>query len=153
MTTKPVYPVIGVAAVIVNHAGEVCIAERGQEPAKGTWTFPGGKLEVGETLEAGLQREIREECNIEIEVLTPQIPLCAIEKMGLDSPNFPHHYVILDYLCRYVNGELRASSDVFACRWVSFDDLKHYTANPTTLWVADLARSTYVQYSSLPKSK
>lgn len=140
------YPILGVAAVIVNHAGQICIVQRGQEPAKGTWTFPGGKLELGETLVAGLRREIREECNIEIEILTPEIPLCVIEKIGLDHPNLPHHYIILDYLCCYVSGELLASSDVTACCWVHFDDLEHYTSNTTTLQVAELARKTFANH-------
>src|SRR5690554_5224370 len=111
------YPIPGVAAVIFNERNEVCLVQRNQPPSAGTWTFPGGKLELGEGIIEGLQREIREECNLEIQVLSPHQPLCVVERMDLECPEFPHHYIILDYLCVYAGGKLKASSDVCDARW------------------------------------
>ncbi len=64
----PDRPVVGVGAVVVR-AGAVLLVERAAEPLKGRWTLPGGVVELGETLEAALARELREETGLEVRVL------------------------------------------------------------------------------------
>ena len=56
----PEAPLIGVGAVIV-HEGRVLLVQRGREPLKGHWSLPGGLIELGESLEAGVIREVAEE--------------------------------------------------------------------------------------------
>ncbi|MBB5020983.1 NUDIX hydrolase [Desulfurispira natronophila] len=136
------YPIPGVAAVIM-HKDQMCLVQRGQEPAAGSWTFPGGKLELGESIVDGLCREIREECQIEIRLVDAN-PLCIVEKIDIDHPVYPHHYIIFDYLCEYQSGTLRASSDVMDARWVGYDEVKKYTDNKKTLEVAELAWQRWV---------
>jgi ADP-ribose pyrophosphatase YjhB (NUDIX family) len=110
----PQAPLVGVGAVIVEE-GRVLLVRRGSEPLKGHWTLPGGVLEVGETLAAGVAREAREETGLEVEPLELVEILDRIHRQG---ERVHYHYVIADYLCRVTGGELRAASDADAVRWV-----------------------------------
>ena len=62
----PERPIIGVGAVIIEE-GRVLLIQRGQVPLKGEWSLPGGALELGETLEEGVCREVLEETGLSIE--------------------------------------------------------------------------------------
>lgn len=117
----PEHPIVGVAAVVLRD-GHVLLVQRGYEPARGLWGLPGGMLELGETLSAGVRREVLEECGVEIEVG----PLVGIfEPMQHDEVGrLQYHYVVLDYLARYVRGELHAADDADDARWVELDGLE-----------------------------
>lgn len=105
----PERPIVGVGAVIVD-AGKVVLVRRRYEPLAGQWSLPGGTLELGETLEAGAAREIREETGLHVEVG----PLIEVfDRIMLDDErHVRYHFVLVDYLCRPVGGELQAGSDV-----------------------------------------
>src|SRR5271154_3552096 len=64
----PEAPIVGVGAVII-HENQVLLIQRGQEPLKGEWSLPGGALELGETLQQGIRREVLEETGLEVEPL------------------------------------------------------------------------------------
>ena len=64
----PETPLVGVGAVVVD-AGRVLLVRRGTEPLRGEWSLPGGLLEVGEPLTAGVIREVREETGLIVEPL------------------------------------------------------------------------------------
>lgn len=117
----PEHPIVGVAAVVLR-AGQVLLVQRGREPAKGLWGLPGGMLELGETVAEGVRREVWEECGVEIEVG----PLVGVfEPMQRDDAGrLRYHYVVLDYLARYVGGELQAADDADDARWVSPAELE-----------------------------
>jgi 8-oxo-dGTP diphosphatase len=105
----PARPIVGVGAVIVQH-GHVLIVKRRYEPLAGRWSLPGGTLELGETLEAGVIREMREETGLDVEV-GPVIEV--FDRIMLDETRrVRYHFVLVDYLCRPVGGELCAGSDV-----------------------------------------
>lgn len=105
----PERPIVGVGAVIVR-AGQVLIVRRRYEPLAGRWSLPGGTLELGETLEAGLAREMQEETGLDVEV-GPVIEV--FDRILLDEARrVRYHFVLVDYLCRPVGGELRPGSDV-----------------------------------------
>ena len=105
----PERPVIGVGAVIVR-ADQVVIVKRRYEPLAGRWSLPGGTLELGETLEAGVMREMREETGLEVDV-GPVIEV--FDRIMLDEQQrIRYHFVLVDYLCWPVGGELCAGSDV-----------------------------------------
>ena len=59
---------MGVGAVILD-GNWVLLVRRGQEPMKGEWSIPGGALELGETLDAAVRREVIEETGLEVETL------------------------------------------------------------------------------------
>lgn len=105
----PERPIVGVGAVIVD-AGKVVLVRRRYEPLAGQWSLPGGTLELGETLETGAAREIREETGLHVEV-GPVIEV--FDRIMLDDERrVRYHFVLVDYLCRPVGGELQAGSDV-----------------------------------------
>jgi 8-oxo-dGTP diphosphatase len=112
----PERPVVGIGGVIIED-GRTLLIRRGSEPLRGEWSIPGGTLELGETLEEGVARELLEETGIVvrvvelIEVFDRIYPDDrSIEAPAHRKPRF--HYVIVDYLCERITGEARAGSDV-----------------------------------------
>jgi ADP-ribose pyrophosphatase YjhB (NUDIX family) len=110
----PLAPLVSVGAVIVD-LGRVLLVRRGHEPMKGQWTLPGGMLELGESLSDGALREVREETGLVVEVL--QL-IELVDRIHRDGERVRYHYVIADYLCRVVGGQLQAASDADEVRWV-----------------------------------
>ena len=93
----PGQPIVGVGAVIVQD-GKVVLVKRRFEPLAGQWSLPGGRLELGETLEAGLAREMLEETGLEVQV-GPVVDV--FDRILLDPERkVRYHYVLIDYLCR-----------------------------------------------------
>lgn len=106
----PTRPLVGVGAVIFSDAGEVVIVKRRHEPLAGQWSLPGGMLELGETLEAGVAREMAEETGLHVTV-GPVVEV--FDRILLDEGGrVRYHFVLIDYLCRIRGGELTAGSDV-----------------------------------------
>src|SRR5262249_51672862 len=90
----------------------------------GHWSLPGGGLELGETLEAGVAREMLEETGLEVEV-GPVIEV--FDRITFDETRrVRYHYVLVDYLCKPIAGTLCAGSDVDAARFVDPADLASY---------------------------
>ena len=105
----PERPIVGVGAVIVK-AGKLLLVKRRYEPLAGRWSIPGGTLELGETLETGVAREMREETGLEIEV-GPVIEV--FDRIIFDADKrVRYHFVLVDYLCWPIGGVLQAGSDV-----------------------------------------
>lgn len=135
----PEAPIIGVGAVII-HENQVLLIQRGQEPLKGEWSLPGGALELGETLEQGIYREVLEETGLEVE------PLKIIEVFDRivrdDAGGVQFHYVLVDFVCRITGGELACASDAAAARWLHREDLNahsKYRVAPFTVAVIEKA--------------
>jgi 8-oxo-dGTP diphosphatase len=120
----PLAPLIGVGAIIVRD-GRVLLVRRGTEPLKGSWTLPGGVLEIGETLVEGVAREVREETGLLVE---PIELIELLDRIHLHEGRVRYHYVIADYLCRVTGGELRAASDADAVRWVERAEWNSHSA-------------------------
>lgn len=111
---------VGVAAVVLR-GKEVLLVQRGREPAKGFWGLPGGLLELGELVEAGVRREVLEECGVTVEVGPLVAVFEPVEREGDGRVRF--HFVVLDYLASYVSGEVEPGDDAADARWVSLDAL------------------------------
>jgi 8-oxo-dGTP diphosphatase len=107
----PERPIVGVGAVILAD-GRVVLIRRRYEPLRGQWSLPGGGVEIGETLEAAVAREVLEETGLQVEV-GPVIEVFD-RIMRDDDDRVRYHYVLVDYLCWPVGGELQAGSDVDA---------------------------------------
>ncbi len=125
----PERPIVGVAAVIIEN-DQVILVRRGQAPAYGEWSLPGGAVELGETLEEALVREVEEEIGLEVEVVDL---VAVLERIFLDKEQqVQFHYVLTDFLCRRITGKLRASSDALSCAQVPLSSLANYRLSRET---------------------
>jgi 8-oxo-dGTP diphosphatase len=105
----PDRPYVGIGAVIV-HEGRVVLVKRRFEPLAGQWSIPGGAVEAGETLEACITREMAEETGFFVQV-GPVIEV--LDRITRDDEGrILYHFVLIDYLCWPIGGELQAGSDV-----------------------------------------
>jgi 8-oxo-dGTP diphosphatase len=115
----PQRPIVGVGAVIIQ-GDQVLLVQRGNEPGRGQWGIPGGAIELGEPLRQAIQREVQEECGLEIEV-GPVIE--AVDVIVHDEAGrIRFHYVVVDLLAEAVGGRLTPGSDILAARWVKADE-------------------------------
>jgi mutator protein MutT len=120
----PERPIVGVGAVIVDD-GKVVLIRRKYEPLKGHWSLPGGMVEVGETLESALTREMQEETGLVVDV-GPVIEV--FDRITHDEQRrVRYHFVLIDYLCWPSGGTLYAGSDVDAAVWVDPSALEQYS--------------------------
>jgi ADP-ribose pyrophosphatase YjhB (NUDIX family) len=123
----PARPIVGVGGVIVMDE-KVVLVKRRFEPLAGQWSLPGGSLEVGETLEAGVAREMLEETGLHVDV-GPVVDV--FDRILLDGERkVRYHFVLIDYLCTPRGGELRAASDVADVALASPEDLATYRLTP-----------------------
>ena len=119
--TYPDRPLVGVGAVVV-HDGRALIVQRGAQPRRGEWTVPGGLLELGETLRAGVEREVLEETGL---VVKAGPVLDVFDSIYPDSEGrTQYHYVLIDFLCEWISGELKPASDILDARWITLADLE-----------------------------
>jgi 8-oxo-dGTP diphosphatase len=131
----PERPVVGVGGVVIEQ-GRALLIRRGNEPLLGEWSIPGGTLELGETLEEGVARELLEETGLTVRVtelieVFDRIYLDSVAgpSEGKKGPRF--HYVIVDYLCERVAGEAMAGSDVTDVVFASEGELDKFKLTET----------------------
>jgi 8-oxo-dGTP diphosphatase len=129
-------PVVGVGAIVVDGM-RVLLVRRAFEPLKGQWSLPGGKVELGETLEAATRREVREETGLEIEVGPIVEVLDRIDRAPGGA--VLHHFVLVDFTCRPLGGTVCCASDAAEARWVRIDELADYAVAPVTIRVIEKA--------------
>jgi mutator protein MutT len=128
----PKAPSLGVGAVVLQNEG-VLLARRGTSPNEGAWIFPGGLVELGERIEDALVREVKEETGWMVRVVQLVELLDYIDKDHDERVRY--HYIIADYLCEYVEGDLQAGSDVTDVRIVPFEQLAEYGVSEKALEV------------------
>ena len=121
----PSQPFVGVGAVIVERDGagkdRVVLVKRGHPPIQGQWSIPGGALEVGELVREAATREAREETGLIVE---PGELLGVYDRVLRHADGrVQYHYVLVDFLCRPVGGELLAASDAEQVLWFAREEL------------------------------
>jgi len=133
----PEAPRMAVGAVVVDR-GRVLLVRRGHEPAKGNWSLPGGALELGESLTDGVVREVREETGLTVK---PVELVELLDRIHREGERVRYHYVIANYLCRVVEGEMLAASDADAVRWVERAEWNSHSVlklDPITVLVIEM---------------
>lgn len=126
----PVRPVVGIG-VIVLRSDAVLLVRRGQAPALGEWSLPGGAQELGETAEEGARRELAEETGLAVGQLHLVGHFDSIHRDAEGRIRF--HYTILDFAAAYTSGEAHAGSDVAELVWAPDADLARFRLRPQAL--------------------
>jgi 8-oxo-dGTP diphosphatase len=116
----PETPLVGVGAIIIE-GHRVALVKRGHAPLQGRWSIPGGMLEIGETLRTAAVREALEETGLTVE---PGELLGVFERVVPDEHGkMRYHYVLIDFLCSRVAGELLAGDDAEEVGWFRREEL------------------------------
>ncbi|HVG37472.1 MAG TPA: NUDIX hydrolase [Thermoplasmata archaeon] len=125
-------PAVG---AIVFRDGAVLLVKRGAEPNHGRWSLPGGSLETGETVEAAAVRETREETTVEVRPLRVLDVRDFIERK---DGRVRWHYVLIDVLCEYVQGDPFPATDAENARLIPLGELGEYEVVPAALEVLQM---------------
>ena len=116
----PECPLVGVGAIIVEN-GRVALIKRGHPPLLGEWSIPGGMLELGETVREGATREAKEETCLDVEAGEL---LGVFDRVVRDPEGrVSYHFVLVDFLCRRIGGELQAAGDADEARWFTAEEV------------------------------
>jgi len=124
----PDQPVVGVGAIIICN-GKILLEKRKNEPGKGKWSIPGGLVELGESLEQAVIREVKEET--ELDVYEPQL-IDAVDNITVEEDGrIKYHFVIVDYFVKLKGGTPRATSDAEELRMVELDEVEKFDLTKT----------------------
>lgn len=116
----PEHPLVGVGAIIIEDS-RVLLVKRAHAPLQAQWSIPGGVLEVGELVREAAVREAREETGLIVE---PADLLGVYDRILRNADQrVQYHFVLIDFLCRRVGGELLAASDAAEVRWFRREEL------------------------------
>lgn len=119
----PDQPIVGVGAVVISE-GKILLEKRKNEPGKGKWSIPGGLVDLGESPEQAVIREVMEETCLEVDA--PRL-VDVVSDVSLDeNGKVKYHFVIIDYLVAVKRGEVKAASDADALRWVPFSEVEAF---------------------------
>lgn len=127
----PKVPLVAVGA-IVRDGRDLLLVLRSHEPAKGTWSLPGGKVQWGESLHDALRREVLEETGLRVEPLTFAGIVERITRG--DDTQIDHHFVVVDFWARVAKRDVpTAGDDASDARWVPIDEVPSLTLTPGLL--------------------
>jgi 8-oxo-dGTP diphosphatase len=119
----PERPMVGVGAIILRD-DQVLLVQRGKEPSYRKWSIPGGLVELGESLQEAVAREVREEVGLDVQVRDLVV---ALDRVILDQAGrIEYHYILLDFLCEFNGGNPAPASDVLDCAFVPVQSLSRY---------------------------
>ncbi len=139
----PVRPVVGVGALIYD-GSQILLVERGNPPLAGYWSLPGGGVEAGERLEDAVIREVFEETGLRV---SADALATVFERIMPDEARrCEYHYVLIDFYCTIMGGELRAGDDSRDVRWFSIASLSELQLTAGTREVVETCavhRSTH----------
>ena len=124
----PDQPIVGVGTVIVCD-GKVLLEKRRNDPGKGRWNIPGGLVELGESTEETVIREVKEETGLDAE--KPE-HVDVVDNIDFDeNGKVKYHFIIIDYFVKLKGGEAKAGSDAEELRWVPLGEAETYDLTKT----------------------
>jgi len=124
----PNQPVVGVGAIIVCN-GKILLEKRKSEPGRGKWSVPGGLVELGESTEQAVIREVKEETGLDVE--NPELIDVVNNIIFDENGKIEYHFIIVDYFVKLRGGELNAADDAEELKWVALDDVEKYNITST----------------------
>ena len=135
----PARPWVGVGAVVL-HENRVLLVRRGHPPGQGIWAFPGGVVNLGESVFAAARRELGEETGLQAE---PVDVVDVYEYIERDAAGrVRYHYVIVEVLMRLHGGaDAHAADDAAAVRWFALDELTRADVSPGVRRVVQRAQA------------
>lgn len=132
----PLHPMVSVHPIVL-HNDQILLVRRANEPNKGRWSIPGGVVEVGETLKVAADREVLEECCVEIEA---RYVFDVVDNILADKDgSIRYHYVLIFMLAKLVNGVARPASDAADVLWAGLGDLDGLDMPPLARKVVERA--------------
>lgn len=124
----PKQPIVGVGAIIICD-GKILLEKRKGEPGRGKWSIPGGLVELGESVETTVVREVKEETGLDVE--KPE-HIDVVDNITKDANGeIKYHFIILDYFVKLKGGTLAVGSDAEELRWVSLNEVEKYDLTKT----------------------
>jgi len=124
----PNQPVVGIGAVMICN-GKILLEKRRSEPGRGKWSIPGGLVELGESIEQTVVREVKEETSLEVEnpELIDVVNYITMDEIG----KIKYHFVMVDYFVKLRGGTLKAADDAAELRWVTLGEVEKYDLTKT----------------------
>jgi ADP-ribose pyrophosphatase YjhB (NUDIX family) len=108
---------------VIVDSGRILLVKRANEPGRGLWAVPGGKVSLGETLTEAARREALEETGLDVEIGSVVWVGESITEHG--------HIVLIDFRCQVLGGELKAGDDADEARWVDVAEAALMPLTPT----------------------
>jgi 8-oxo-dGTP diphosphatase len=132
-------PIPAASAVLLQN-GCVLLVQRGQAPNAGCWSFPGGKIKAGETVQQAALRELEEETGVQA---SAESILTVLDVMQHSGASLDYHYLLVVIYCHWRAGDPRGADDAADARWIPIEQLRRgdYPLTDTVLPVLDLAHS------------
>jgi 8-oxo-dGTP diphosphatase len=136
----PERPIVGVLAVVMR-GDRVLVVRRANPPMSGRWGFPGGVLELGETVAQGAMRELFEETGVTAEAAGPLTVIDTIDRD--DEGRVRYHYTLVAVVGHWQSGEGVAGDDADEVAWLSRTEIVDggLPTTPALLPLIDLALS------------
>ncbi|MEM2103538.1 MAG: NUDIX hydrolase [Candidatus Bathyarchaeia archaeon] len=124
----PSQPVVGVGAIIICD-GKILLEKRKGEPGRGKWSVPGGLVELGESVETAVVREVKEETGLDVK--NPELIDVSDNIIWDEDGRVKHHFVIVEYFLKLEGGELKAADDAEELKWVPLCEVENYDLTKT----------------------
>lgn len=132
----PDRPFVGVG-VVVWRGDELLLIQRGKAPRYGSWSLPGGRQKLGETVREAALREIKEETNLDVDITSL---IDVVDSLTHDDDGkVRFHYTLVDFTAEWRDGTAVAGSDAAGVRWVRADDLDRYELWTETIRIIEMS--------------
>jgi len=140
--------VVGVGALIYD-GDRILLVLRGKPPLEGCWSLPGGGVEAGERLEDAVEREVREETGLRVKA---DGLATVFERIIPDEQKrCEYHYVLVDFYCKVMGGDLQAGDDSQDVRWFALDELDRLSLTAGTLQVVRAAAGIHTVQAQISR--
>ncbi|WPK12690.1 NUDIX domain-containing protein [Lysinibacillus louembei] len=147
--------IVAVGGIVENNEGDILLVKT----KNNGWVFPGGQVEVEESLLDALVREIKEESGIDVSVekLISVSSNTAIHKWHDGVTDVPTK-VILDFICKPIGGILQTSEETTECKWVSKSKVLELVESPAIqrryrVFLENFEEVTYMEFVTKPEFK